>query len=182
MANESYTYVGPNMERRQWQRSVPVERRVDGADSAVLRSVKLEFPDVSLRWDPARQVVTIWRYDLARNRWFYQDDSPYGPYLDSRIVVALRLGDTRNYGSRAEFDAHCAAQRAKEKKDKQDRALAKVDFGAEAWRCRNMEDELNSCNSRIKSFVPGSFVPSHGVLRDGHPGLVSASSEGEQCS
>lgn len=84
---------------RQWKDSIPVEQRLSGVDHAVLRRIREISPTLILRWHPALQRVSIWQ----RNPRCPDDHpallaySPFGPYIDNRLVVSLAAGDRTKY-------------------------------------------------------------------------------------
>lgn len=81
-------------EWQEWQRSIPVQSRLSGADSAVLKRIRALHGGLRIMWDVPRQIVTIWQYNsqgIPRK----VGDNVFGPYVDNRLYLSLKYGDKR---------------------------------------------------------------------------------------
>lgn len=144
-------------EKQAWDRSLPVERRLSGADRTVLRSIREMDDLLRIMWDPKRQMVTVWRKDKAADGYHFVCDNPFGPYLDNRLVLTLKGGDMHNRGFETVMDE--AYREFREIKDERtEKAMSAVDWEAEAWRVRNVKSELDGNHRGIRVQVPGEVA------------------------
>ena len=149
----------PRTMKLVWDRSIPVQRRLSGADHTVLRKIRDLCPALRIMWDAKRQMVTIWQIHEDDGKPWFVKDNPFGPFVDNRLFVVLNAGDLRrNFSTREYLEAVDRGKAAKDAEAKR-KSFEHVDTEAFAYQAmRSRADDLGE-RVGLQIAVPAQIGP-----------------------